>query len=91
MLQLTWLNMSLPLAVVSGTYRSTSQCSMIFPPSLRRSAFPTVPVTVEYALTSLGETLVPILAAIRDWAEEHVGEVLTTQAEHDKARATSAK
>jgi DNA-binding HxlR family transcriptional regulator len=56
-----------------------------------RSAFPTVPVTVEYALTSLGETLIPVLAAIRDWAEEHVGEVLMAQAEHDKARATSGK
>ena len=56
-----------------------------------RSAFPTVPVTVEYALTSPGETLIPVLAAIRDWAEEHVGEVLMAQAEHDKARATSGK
>jgi DNA-binding HxlR family transcriptional regulator len=56
-----------------------------------RSAFPTVPVTVEYALTPLGETLIPVLAAIRDWAEEHVGEVLTAQAEHDKTRATSGR
>jgi DNA-binding HxlR family transcriptional regulator len=56
-----------------------------------RSAFPTVPVTVEYALTPLGETLIPVLAAIRDWAEEHVGGVLTAQAKHDKTRATSGK
>ena len=35
-IQLSWLNMSLPLAVVSGTCWRTSQCSMILPSSLRR-------------------------------------------------------
>ncbi len=44
-----------------------------------RKAFPTVPVTVEYSLTAVGETLVPVLAAVRDWAEEHVGEVLAAR------------
>jgi hypothetical protein len=33
---LSWLNMSLPLAVTSGTGWMTSQCSMIFPSSLKR-------------------------------------------------------
>jgi hypothetical protein len=32
--------------------------------------------TVEYSLTPLGETLIPVLAAVRDWAEEHITEVL---------------
>jgi DNA-binding HxlR family transcriptional regulator len=44
-----------------------------------RSAFATVPVTVEYALTPLGETLVPVLAAIRDWAEDHIADVLAAR------------
>ena len=44
-----------------------------------RSAFATVPVTVEYALTPLGETLVPVLAAIRDWAEDHIVDVLAAR------------
>ena len=44
-----------------------------------RTAFATVPVTVEYALTELGATLVPVLAAIRDWAEDHVAEVLVAR------------
>jgi DNA-binding HxlR family transcriptional regulator len=44
-----------------------------------RTVFPTVPVTVEYALTDLGETLVPVLAAIRDWAEDHIAEVLVAR------------
>lgn len=42
---------------------------------LTRTAFPTVPVTVEYALTDLGSSLVPVLEAIRVWAEAHVDEI----------------
>jgi hypothetical protein len=34
--QLSWLNMSLPLAVFSGRGCRTSQCSMICPSSLKR-------------------------------------------------------
>lgn len=44
-----------------------------------RSAYPTVPVTVEYALTPLGETVIPVLAAVRDWAEAHIAEVLAAR------------
>ncbi len=51
-----------------------------------REAFATVPVTVEYALTPLGETLVPVLAGVRDWAEAHVAEVVATRERFD-ARA----
>ena len=53
-----------------------------------RTAFATVPVTVEYALTPLGETLVPVLAAVRDWAEEHIDAVLSARgrAEHSPKR-----
>ena len=47
--------------------------------NVSRTAFATVPVTVEYALTPLGETLVPVLAAVRDWVEEHIGEVLAAR------------
>jgi DNA-binding HxlR family transcriptional regulator len=52
-----------------------------------RSVFPTVPVTVEYALTPLGETLIPVLAAIRDWAEEHVEAVLAARRASERATA----
>jgi DNA-binding HxlR family transcriptional regulator len=50
-----------------------------------RSAFATVPVTVEYALTPLGETLIPVLASIRDWAENHVDAVLTARQASEQA------
>jgi DNA-binding HxlR family transcriptional regulator len=40
-----------------------------------RKPIPTVPRTVEYSLTALGETLVEPLGAIRDWAERHIEQV----------------
>lgn len=40
-----------------------------------RSVTPSVPVQVEYALTLLGERIVPLLASIREWADRHIGEV----------------
>lgn len=40
-----------------------------------RKPIPTVPQTVEYSLTALGETLVEPLGAIRDWAERHIEQV----------------
>jgi DNA-binding HxlR family transcriptional regulator len=51
-----------------------------------RRAFATVPVTVEYSLTPLGETLVAPLASIRDWAEGHIEEVLAARAQRSEAQ-----
>lgn len=49
-----------------------------------RSVFPTVPVTVEYALTDLGRTLSRTVDALRVWAEAHIGEVTAAQARYDR-------
>jgi DNA-binding HxlR family transcriptional regulator len=40
-----------------------------------RTVYPEVPLHVEYSLTSLGETLVGPLAALRMWAEEHIDDI----------------
>lgn len=48
-----------------------------------RTAFPTVPVTVEYAITPLGTTLAGTVDAIRVWAETHLGEVEAAQKRYD--------
>jgi len=40
-----------------------------------RTVYPVVPPHVEYSLTSLGETLVAPLAALRGWAEEHLDDI----------------
>jgi DNA-binding HxlR family transcriptional regulator len=63
--------------------------SLEFDGLVSRRAFPTVPVTVEYSLTSLGETLVAPLASIRDWAEGHIEEVLAARAERAEAQRTT--
>jgi DNA-binding HxlR family transcriptional regulator len=60
--------------------------SLEFDGLVSRQAFPTVPVTVEYSLTPLGETLVAPLASIRDWAEGHIEEVLAARAERGEAQ-----
>jgi DNA-binding HxlR family transcriptional regulator len=35
---------------------------------VRREAFPTVPVTVEYSLTPLGSSLCEVIEGLRAWA-----------------------
>ena len=48
-----------------------------------RRAFATVPVTVEYALTHLGETLTQTVALLTQWAETHITEIAAAQAAYD--------
>ncbi|WP_242908438.1 winged helix-turn-helix transcriptional regulator [Actinomadura terrae] len=52
-----------------------------------RSVTPTVPVQVEYTLTVLGERLIPLLDAVRQWADRHMGEVDEARAHYDAAHA----
>jgi DNA-binding HxlR family transcriptional regulator len=49
-----------------------------------RKAFPTVPVTVEYAITPLGLTLKDTLQALGRWAEMHMDTVLAAQRQYDR-------
>lgn len=44
-----------------------------------------VPVTVEYALTPLGDTLTDTIGAFAHWAERHMDAVLAAQAAFDAA------
>lgn len=44
-----------------------------------RTVFPTVPVTVEYALTPLGHSLGETLDAVRHWAEENIEAILAAR------------
>lgn len=37
-----------------------------------REVFPVVPPKVEYSLTALGRSLLPILVAMRDWGSEYL-------------------
>ena len=39
---------------------------------ISRTVYPEVPPRVEYAMTNLGRSLMPILTAIRDWGTEYL-------------------
>lgn len=48
-----------------------------------RTIFPTVPVTVEYALTPLGQTLTETVATLTHWAERNMEAVMAAQRAYD--------
>jgi len=52
-----------------------------------RTVTPTLPVSVTYALTPLGGTLVQALQAMIDWAEDHMAQVADAQAVYDRRLA----
>ena len=53
---------------------------------VRRTVTPSVPVRVDYELTPLGATLLPLVAEIKAWAEAHMDNVLAAR----EARAQTA-
>jgi DNA-binding HxlR family transcriptional regulator len=55
-----------------------------------RRVFPTVPVTVEYAITPLGLTLRETLQAVGRWAEVHMNAVLAAQEKYDSRIGAAA-
>ncbi|MDH2414531.1 helix-turn-helix domain-containing protein [Nocardioides sp. CER19] len=52
---------------------------------LTRTVTPSVPVRVDYELTPLGLSLLDVLQHLKDWAEEHMGEVDAARASYDAA------
>lgn len=46
---------------------------------VNRTAFPTVPVTVEYELTPLGHSLRETLDGVRQWAEANIEAILAAR------------
>lgn len=38
---------------------------------IERHVYPEVPPRVEYSISEYGKTLIPVLAAMRDWGEKH--------------------
>lgn len=54
---------------------------------LTRSVTPTVPVTVEYALTDLGRSLLGVVEQMKDWAEDHMDQVTVARKAYDRRTA----
>ena len=42
---------------------------------ISRTVFPEVPPRVEYALTDMGQSLMPHIIALMDWSNEHFDEI----------------
>ena len=57
---------------------------------IKRRVIATVPVTVEYSITSLGLTLAAAVDPLRDWAESNLKEVLAAQRRYDAQRKALA-
>lgn len=58
---------------------------------ISRTVFPTVPVTVEYALTSLGRTLTESVSVLAHWAEHNMDAVLEAQKAYDEAASSGPR
>jgi DNA-binding HxlR family transcriptional regulator len=54
---------------------------------LTRTITASVPVRVDYELTPLGHTVLPVVRAIKDWAETHIEEIHTARAAYDERAA----
>ncbi len=52
-----------------------------------RTVIPSSPVRVDYEITPLGRSLVTVMAAMKQWAEAHVDEVLKARAAFARAQA----
>jgi DNA-binding HxlR family transcriptional regulator len=48
-----------------------------------RKAFDVVPLRVDYSLTASGRTLLPLVHALKSWAETHLHEIESSNRRHD--------
>lgn len=51
---------------------------------ITRTVTPSVPVRVDYELTALGESLLPVQRAIKLWAETHIEQVHAARGRYDR-------
>lgn len=93
-----WVTLVL-VALAGGSLRYTDLCRTIAGVSQKmltqtlrtlerdglvtRTVTPTVPVRVDYALTPLGQSLMPAVNAVKAWAEQHIGEIQASRAAYD--------
>lgn len=71
--------------VLSQTLKSLERDGLV-----TRTAYPTVPVTVEYAITDLGRTLAATLEPLRQWAESHMDAVEKARSDFDHRQQAAA-
>ncbi|MEU0601995.1 helix-turn-helix domain-containing protein [Streptomyces sp. NPDC006393] len=71
--------------MLTQTLRSLERDGMV-----TRTVTPTVPVTVTYELTDLGRSLQGVMRGIKEWAEDHMEEVLTHRDDYDHRQSGAA-
>src|SRR3984957_4215415 len=52
---------------------------------ITRTVKPTTPVSVEYAITPLGQTLAAVLDGLQLWARDHIADVLAARLLYDRS------
>lgn len=71
--------------MLSQTLRELERSGMV-----TRTVYPEIPPRVEYALTPLGKTICAPLAAIRNWAEENIEQISSSQEDYDNRTSSRA-
>jgi DNA-binding HxlR family transcriptional regulator len=71
--------------MLTQTLRSLERDGMV-----TRTVTAAVPVRVDYELTPLGRSLLPLLSRVKEWAETHIPEVAAAREEYDRRRAAEA-
>lgn len=66
--------------VLSGTLQTLEADALI-----SRKVFPEVPIRVEYKLTETGESLVPIIQQLTNWAEQNMKSVMKHRKKYEAA------
>lgn len=57
---------------------------------VKREVYPVVPPKVEYSLTPLGLTLVPLINIMRDWGAEYEGQINDIRSKAEQGAAEKA-
>ena len=68
--------------MLTQTLRSLERDGLV-----EREVTASVPVRVDYRLTDLGRSLLPVMAGIHAWAERHMAEVDAARDRYDRASA----
>lgn len=65
--------------VLSGTLKTQETDALVL-----RTTYPTVPPKVEYQLTELGRSLVPIITQLTEWAQTNLKTIVTHRKEFEE-------
>lgn len=65
--------------VLSGTLKTLETDALVL-----RTTYPTIPPKVEYQLTELGRSLVPIITQLTEWAQTNLKTIVTHRKEFEE-------